>query len=139
MDIGETAWQLFGMARFDDMEGCGPVPRALEALGVGMLLAGTGLTLAAVGGFSALGGVWYGVTVTVLGLATRAAAYAVGAWEIEQRGVVVPESRPGRDGRTPATELELVQMFEEDMAGKNPGFVTMLEDQRRSNGIGKVL
>jgi hypothetical protein len=49
--------------------------------------------------------------------------------ERSARPIIVPERRPGRDGHTPATEHELVQMFEEELPEDRSGFASMVEAQ----------
>lgn len=118
----------------DDLRG---MPRVIDALGIGLLLASCGVTLAAMFGGVTVAGMWTGATMATVGLLTRAAAYVVAGWEIKHREVQVPVQRPGRDGRTPATELELVEQLEQDMAERPARFVTMLEEQQERNAAGK--
>ena len=115
----------------------GRLPRLLDALGQGLLLAGAGLFIAAVAGASAAGGAWYGATLSTLGLFTRAAAYAIEAHAIEHQGVVLPPQRSPRDGRSLATEQELVQLFELEQAAGQARFVARLEDEQREVGTGR--
>jgi hypothetical protein len=72
----------------------GRLPRLLDALGQGLLLAGVGLFIAALTGASVAGGAWYGATLSTLGLFTRAAAYVIEAHAIEHRGIVLPPLAP---------------------------------------------
>jgi hypothetical protein len=115
----------------------GRLPRLLDAFGQGLLLAGVGLFIAALTGASVAGGAWYGATLSTLGLFTRAAAYVIEAHAIEHRGIVLPPQRSPRDGRSLATEQELVQLFELEQAAGQAHFVARLEDEQRGTGTGR--
>lgn len=112
-------------------------PRVIDALGIGLLVAGCGLSYAAIFG-AAVGGLSYGVAMTCVGLLTRAGAYACAAWDIDHTGVVVPKQRPARDGRAIETELDAVRELERDQADSGTRFVAMLEEQtERSSARGR--
>jgi 4-hydroxybenzoate polyprenyltransferase len=126
--------QACGMARRSDTDDLHGWPRVLEACGIGLLLAGCGLSLGAIFGAASVGGLWYGAALTTAGLFTRAAAYGLEAWDIEHRGVEVPKRRPGPDGRVPENDLEAVLVLEQELTEPGRRFAAMIDDERKERG-----
>jgi hypothetical protein len=114
-------------------------PRVLEACGIGLLLAGCGLSFGALFGAAPAAGLRYGPVMMIAGLVTRTGANAWAAWQIEDRGGEGPKQ--ARGGRPLSTELDAVREFEMDQAGSGTRFVAMLERRRQTEseqaGIGQ--